>query len=154
MSICDSLFIFVHGGSRQGNRDQEGRPSANLAFYRDGARVVLDDLLGNGHSQSEAHALALSEEGLEEGGLQVGGDAGSIVGKPDAGPVLPGVAANAEGASTLERILGIDRDIQESSPEFIRVDGNRGIAVEFLHKAGLVVSEQGSPASRFLWTVI
>ena len=98
---------------------------------------------GNGHSQAEARALALSEEGLEEGGLQVGGNAGSIVGEPDASLALSRVAVNGEGAPTLQRILGIDRDIQESPPELDLVDGDPGIAVEFLHKTGVVVPEQG-----------
>ena len=73
----------------------------------------------------------------------MGGNAAAIVGEPDAGLILPGFGANREGASTLERILGVDRDIQQSPPEFILVHGDPGIAVELLFKTGALVLEQG-----------
>src|SRR3954451_22214530 len=106
-----------------GEDDAEGGAAADGAGDFDAALVVFDDFLADGEAEAGALGFALlggalgGEEGLEDLGEELFGDAGAGVDHLEAG--FLGLAAergglDREGAALAEHgVAGVDQEVEE-----------------------------------------
>src|SRR3954471_9487798 len=106
-----STFRAALGGGRHpavaGEGDGEGGSLARRAVHLDVAAVALDDAVHDGEAEARALAHVLGgEEGVEDAGQDVRGDARAVVADRDPGPLGGGVPHDADGPSALAQGLG------------------------------------------------
>ena len=120
----DGVGLGLGGRGRRGfgggEKDGEGGSLADFAFDLDSAVVVFDDFLADGEAQAGAVGFVGAggafggEEGLEDFGHELFGDAGAAVDDLDFDLVFDQRRLDGEGAAFAEHgLAGVDEEIEE-----------------------------------------
>ncbi len=122
-----------------GQDDGEGGAFAQLGFDFDAAFVVFDDFLADGQAQAGAFGFAFSggafggEEGLEDSGDELVGDAGAAVDHLNQNFGVGGIAEAFDGeraAAAEHGLAGVDQEIEEDLLELNGIAENLEIGLD------------------------